>query len=158
MTTAKFLSMFSFVPKYPSAKFEKILWPNERDMLHSLLHFYEMIRHDVMDSIVLCYFCHWCVKSKFSGFFWKILGKQTLKLNISRTAWPISVIHISFFRILKALSYKINLSELCSWPLRQFHGRGVPRIKDVLLAKIFKVIREIIYISCRNKDVEHFYF
>ena len=60
------------------------------------------------------------------------LGNSTLKSNIARTTWPISVIHISLFRIFIALfifrifialfifrifialSYETNLQNLCS--------------------------------------------
>ena len=43
----------------------------------------------------------------------------TLKLNNSRTAWPIPTIYISFSSILNALSYKINLFLRCSSLLRK---------------------------------------
>ena len=42
---------------------------------------------------------------------------STLKLNNSRTAWPIPAIYISFSSILNALSYEINLFSRCSSPL-----------------------------------------
>ena len=42
----------------------------------------------------------------------------TLKLNNSRTAWPIPAIYISFSSILNALSYDINLFLRCSSPLK----------------------------------------
>ena len=42
---------------------------------------------------------------------------STLKLNNSRTTWPIPAIYISFSSILNALSYKINLFSRCSSPL-----------------------------------------
>ena len=41
----------------------------------------------------------------------------TLKLNNSRTAWPITVIHISFSSILNSFSYEIGLFSRCSSPL-----------------------------------------
>ena len=37
------------------------------------------------------------------------LGNSTLNSNISRMAWSILVIHISFFRIFTALSYETTL-------------------------------------------------
>ena len=43
---------------------------------------------------------------------------STLKLNNSRTTWPIPAIYISFSSILNALSYEINLFSRCSSPLR----------------------------------------
>ena len=39
------------------------------------------------------------------------------RVNNSRTAWPITVIYISFSLILNALSYEINLFSRCSFPL-----------------------------------------
>ena len=42
---------------------------------------------------------------------------STLKLNNSRTTWPIPAIYISFSSILNALSYEINLFSRCSSPL-----------------------------------------
>ena len=42
-----------------------------------------------------------------------------LKLNNSRTAWPIPVIYISFSSILNARLYEINLFSSCSSPLMQ---------------------------------------
>ena len=41
---------------------------------------------------------------------------STLKLNNSRTAWPIQVIYISFSSILNDLSYEINLFSRCCSP------------------------------------------
>ena len=46
-----------------------------------------------------------------------------LKLNNSRTAWPIPAIYISFFSILNALSDEINLFSRCSSPLRVMQNR-----------------------------------
>ena len=43
---------------------------------------------------------------------------STLKLNNSRTAWPIPAIYISFSSILNARSYEINLFSRCSSPLK----------------------------------------
>ena len=51
---------------------------------------------------------------------------STLKLNNSRTAWPIPAIYILFSSILNALSYEINLFSRCSSPLNwnAFHVIG----------------------------------
>ena len=49
----------------------------------------------------------------------------TLKLNNSRTAWPIPAIYISFSSILNALSYEINLFSRCSSPLNSIQFSGV---------------------------------
>ena len=60
-------------------------------------------------------FCKTSKKRTFSVFLSFFLVKspksQSLKLNISRTAWPILM-------ILNALSYEINLFSRCSSPLR----------------------------------------
>ena len=49
---------------------------------------------------------------------------STLKLNNSRTAWPIPAIYISFSSILNALSYEINLFSRCSSPLKFWRNQG----------------------------------
>ena len=66
---------------------------------------------------------------KMSENFWskeiplRWFPDSTLKLNNSRTTWPISAIYISFSSILNALSYEINLFSRCSSPLsRAFVG------------------------------------
>ena len=62
--------------------------------------------------------------SKISENFWSKaiplwwFPDPTLKLNNSRTAWPILAIYISFSSILNALWYEINLFSRCSSPLR----------------------------------------
>ena len=67
--------------------------------------------------------------SVFLSFFVVKLSKsQSLKLNISRTAWPILMILVSICRILNGLSDEINLFWRCSSPLRwrssHWHGGG----------------------------------
>ena len=61
-------------------------------------------------------------KTIFSGFLSFFLVKlsksQSLKLNISRTTWPILMILVSFCRILNGLSDEINLLWRCSSPLK----------------------------------------
>ena len=60
---------------------------------------------------------------KMSEHFWskeiplRWFPASTLKLNNSRTTWPISAIYISFSSILNVLSYEINLFSRCSSPL-----------------------------------------
>ena len=54
--------------------------------------------------------------SKEIPFWW--FPDSTLKLNNSRTAWPIPAIYISFSSIWNALLYEINLFSRCSSPLR----------------------------------------
>ena len=51
-------------------------------------------------------------------FLVKLFTSRSLKLNISRTAWPILMILVSFCRILDGLSDEINLFWSCSSPLR----------------------------------------
>ena len=67
-------------------------------------------------------FCKTSKKTTFSVFLSFLLVKspksQSLKLNISRTAWPILMILVSFCRILNGLSDEINLFWRCSSPLR----------------------------------------
>ena len=46
----------------------------------------------------------------------KLSKSRSLKLNISRTAWPILMILVSFCRILNGLSNEINLFWRCSSP------------------------------------------
>ena len=66
-------------------------------------------------------FCKTSKKTTFSVFLSFFLVKspksQSLKLNISRTAWPILMILVSFCRILNGLSDEINLFWRCSSPL-----------------------------------------
>ena len=65
------------------------------------------------------------VKATFSVFLSLFLVKlskyQCLKLNISRTPWPILMILVSFCRILNGLSDEIRLFWRCSSPLK-VHG------------------------------------
>ena len=67
-------------------------------------------------------FCKTSKKTTFSvflSFFLVKLSKsEFLKLNISRMAWPILIILVSFCRILNGLSDEINLFWRCSSPLR----------------------------------------
>ena len=56
----------------------------------------------------------------------------TLKLNNSKTAWPISAIYISFSSILKALSYEMNMFSHCSSPLRVTQISNYKITKDLL--------------------------
>ena len=73
-------------------------------------------------------FCKTSKKTTFSGFLSFFLVKspksQSLKLNISRTAWPILMILVSFCRILNGLSDEINLFWRCSSPLRVIEKRS----------------------------------
>ena len=50
-------------------------------------------------------------------FLVKLSKSRLLKLNISRTAWPILMILVSFCSILNGLSNEMNLFWRCSSPL-----------------------------------------
>ena len=54
-----------------------------------------------------------------SLFLGKLSNSRSLKLNISRTAWRILTILVSFFRILNGLLDEINLFWRCSSPLTE---------------------------------------
>ena len=77
----------------------------------TFMHFSFMTSHDPF--FILC-------KSKSNIFVF--LGKKSklwnLKSNMSRMAWQVLAILVSFFRIFSALSYKINLFWRCSSLLR----------------------------------------
>ena len=66
-------------------------------------------------------FCKTSKKTTFSVFLSSFLVKlsksQNLKFNISRTAWPILMILVSFCRILNGPSNEMNLFWRCSSPL-----------------------------------------
>ena len=72
-------------------------------------------------------FCKTSKKTTFSVFLSFFLVKlpksQSLKLNISRTAWPILMILVSFCRILNGRSDEINLFWRCSSPLSLTWGK-----------------------------------
>ena len=77
-------------------------------------------------------FCKTSKKTTFSVFLSFFLVKspksQSLKLNISRTAWPILMILVSFCRILSGLSDEINLFWRCSSPLMWKENKLLPQI------------------------------
>ena len=54
-----------------------------------------------------------------SLFLGKLSKSRSLKLNISRTAWRILTILVSFFRILNGLLDEINLFWRCNSPLTE---------------------------------------
>ena len=72
-------------------------------------------------NLLFVRFCKTSKKTTFSvflSFFLVKLSKsQYLKWNISRTAWSILMILVSFCRILNGLSDEINLLWRCSSPL-----------------------------------------
>ena len=85
----------------------------------------------------LCKFSKKTTFSVFLSFFLVKLSKsRSLKLNISRTAWPILMILISFCRILNGRSDEINLFWRCSSPLRTAGENGLNSV-DELLRNLF---------------------
>ena len=102
--------------------------------IHKILCSYQVYRRKYSQLFIvkLCIYHYWhhtiycssvCAKplrnniSVFLSFFLIKLSKsQSLKSNISRTAWPILMILVSFCRILKGLSDEINLFWRCSSP------------------------------------------
>ena len=73
---------------------------------------------DVTQSIVLPFLQNFkkTTFSVFLSFFFlvKLSKSQSLKLNMSRTAWPILMILVSFCRILKGLLDEMNLFWRCN--------------------------------------------
>ena len=104
--------------------------------IHEILSSFQVYRREysrlfIADMCICHYWRHTihcssvCAKppkktfSVFLSFFLVKLSKsRSLKLNISRTAWPILMIMVSFCRILNGLSNEINLFWRCSSPLR----------------------------------------
>ena len=85
-----------------STKYQNITYSNNRDMVD----FCKFItRRSLMTSWI-------DLKRNYNSR--PFLGISTLERNIWRTASLITVIHISFFSIFKALSYESNLYSLCS--------------------------------------------
>ena len=76
---------------------------------------------DVTQSLFFS-FCKTLRQTTFSVFLSFVLvnvpKSRSLKSNISRTAWPISMILVSFCRMLNGLSGVFNLFWRCSSPLR----------------------------------------
>ena len=81
--------------------------------------------------------------SKETPHWW--LSDPTSKLNNSRTAWPISVIYISFSSILNALSYDINLFPHCSSPLGSVHT--IHFLDPVIILALFQLIEMLIRLT-----------
>ena len=62
----------------------------------------------LITSSILLFYSYYADICKISNI-WNFLENFTLNSNILRTAWPISVIHISIFSIFTDLSYETNL-------------------------------------------------
>ena len=88
-------------------------------------------------------FCKTSKKTTFSVFLSFFLVKlpksQSLQLNISRTAWPILMILVSFCRILNGLSDEINLFWRCSSPLRQRWHRSEAKSEETYCCSVWKI-------------------
>ena len=89
-----------------------------------IVHLSFLTSHDLLFFM----FCKTFKKTTFSvflSFFLVKLSKfQYLKMNISRTAWPILMILVSSCRILNGLSDEINLFWRCSSPLTNNNQRS----------------------------------
>ena len=86
----------------------------------SIFNIYKLwlVRSDVIFSGTTSYYRRCPKISEVGGkiaLWW--FPDPTLKLNNSRTAWPIPAIYLSFSSILNALSYEMNLFSCCSYPL-----------------------------------------
>ena len=97
-------------------------------------------------------FCKNSKKTTFSVFLSFFLVKspksQSLKLNISRTAWPILMILVSFCRILNGLSDEINLFWRCSSPLNRTH-------LSIVSTQQFSACRQLKYPCISEKSDNH---
>ena len=87
---------------------------------------YHFWRHTIYCSSV---FAKLLKKQRFSVIFsHKIVQSQSLKLNISRMAWPILINLVSFCRSLNGLSDEINLFWRCSSPLISYFTKILIKI------------------------------
>ena len=68
----------------------------------------------------------------FVVFSRKIVQISIFNVNISRTAWPILMIFVSFCRILNGLSDEINLFWRCSSPLKTKKVTSIFRVSLIL--------------------------
>ena len=108
-------------------------------------------------------FCKTSKKTTFSVFLSFFLVKspksQSLKLNISRTAWPILMILVSFCKILNGLSDEINLFWRCSSPLRcQFSTRLRAETQkwNSLTITLPQLSEKIVYLGWFSNDTQTF--
>ena len=83
----------------------------------------------------------------------------TLKLNNSRTAWPIPAIYISFSSILNALSYEVNLFSRCSSPFKGpagSLGTPPPIISGTIKASPVKLCTVIVLLKAYQNTKRNF--
>ena len=122
MVRKKYHSRISDVSNFSSIKFHVRISPTDGNIRHWLLLNCAFIIADV--TIIYCFsgFAK-LLKNNIFGFsvvffLVKLPKSHSLKLNSSRTAWPILMILVSFYLILNSLSDKINLFWHCSSPLK----------------------------------------
>ena len=82
------------------------------------------------------FFCHF--------FLAKSPKSQSLKLNISRTAWPISMILVSFCRILNGRSDEINLFWALQFSFKLCRGEDIGQWLIVCIYSKWKCIIQIV--------------
>ena len=109
-------------------------------------------------------FCKTSKKTTFSVFLSFFLVKspksQSLKLNISGTAWPILMILVSFCRILNGLSDEINLFWRCSSPLniKLLHFHSLDPIKPQTNLHVKSSVNRLIELAYNSKAFRLFTF
>ena len=127
VVTTKISQSYPRVSNYSSVKFYMRIRSTDGNIGDCLLLNCAFIISDDTRSIVLQFVQNLKKNPTFSvflSFFLVKLSKsRSLKLNTSRTAWPISMILVSFCRILNGLSDEINLFWRCSSPLIRFVAR-----------------------------------
>ena len=142
MVTTKYHSHISDLPNYSPIKFHARISSTDGNIRDWFLLNSAFINSDVTQSIVL-HFCKTSEKTTFSGFLSffrvKLSKSQSLKLNISTTAWPILMILVSFCRILNGLSDEINLFCRCSSPLNSIKVAFLDSSRKTLLIDIYFV-------------------
>ena len=121
MVTTKISLSYLRVSNFSALKFNIRIRSTDANVRDCLLLNCAFIISDVTHSIVLQFVQKPLKKTTFSvllSFFVVKLSKsRSVKLNISRTAWPTSMVLVSFCRILNGISDEINLFWRCSSPL-----------------------------------------
>ena len=124
----KYHSHISDASNYSFIKFYvRIRSPNGNNIRDCLLFNYAFIISDVTQSII--FHCSAKPPEKnhhFRFFLGKLSKSRSLKLNISRTAWWILMILVSFCKILDGLSDEIILFRPCSSPVKHLSQFRVP--------------------------------
>ena len=128
----------SDVSNYSSIKFYVRIRSTDGKYLTVYCRFCAFIISDV--NTIYCFsVCAKSLKTTFSvfvSFFLVKLSKSpSLKLSISRTAWPILMIFVLFWRTLNRRSDEINLFGRCSSPLSTVYKLCIQR--QMVLTHIF---------------------